>query len=63
MIMVLGNRFGWYRHEHRLLHAAVLDLGDLLELVLDLGRQTKSHSHTILVPERCRLFKCAVPPP
>ncbi len=31
---------------HRLLHAAVLDLGDLPELVLNLGRQATHAGHT-----------------
>jgi hypothetical protein len=32
----------------------VLNLGDLLELVFDLGRQAKCHGHTIMVSQRCR---------
>ena len=46
-----------YRHKHRLLDAPVLALGDLLELVLDFGWQTKSHSHTVMVSERCALLR------
>ena len=32
----------------------MLDFSYLLELILDLRRQAKSHSHTRMIPQRCR---------
>src|SRR6202034_2079723 len=43
------------RDQDRLLQAAALGLGDLLELSFNLGRQAKSHGHTIMVSLRCGL--------
>jgi hypothetical protein len=61
VISVVGEDLGSLTHrqvlldgnQDRLLHTAMLSLGYLLKLVLDLRRQAKSHSHTVMVSQWC----------
>src|SRR5689334_10915444 len=44
------------RQQHRLLHAAVLALSRLLELIFEFGRKPESHRHGTMIPKRFRFI-------
>src|SRR6185437_647024 len=44
------------RQQHRLLHAPVLALSRLLELIFEFGRKPESHRHGTMIPKRFRFI-------